>query len=185
MAEVVRDFIFFSLFAKGTKNLIRLCYLIVFLVFFLPKSAETPQLWPSCLSSVFAINKQPFRLHRASCLLFSSSPFSPPRARAPAATTRRPQVRNHRPAPGLRRRRAPTREVRPTTSLDIFLRFFPSYCAETEHPIPNPSYWAICIFFERLSILGSDLVTSVCMYVLRLLESIFFGKKLCANLLCY
>jgi hypothetical protein len=35
-------FYLFFLFAKGTKNLIRLCYLIVFLVFFPPKKCRDP-----------------------------------------------------------------------------------------------------------------------------------------------
>jgi hypothetical protein len=35
-------FYLFFLFAKGTKNLIRLCYLIVFLVFFASQKVQRP-----------------------------------------------------------------------------------------------------------------------------------------------
>jgi hypothetical protein len=135
-----RFYLFFFVCKRDKKSHQTLLSHRFFSFFCLPKSAETPQLWPSCLSSVFAINKQPFRLQRASCLLFSSSPFIPPRARAPAATTRRPQVRNRPPCARSSLGTSPATSTHPRGTPHHFSWYLPSVLAFLlrRNRAPNP-----------------------------------------------
>ena len=129
--------------SKSDKNLINLVYrhrLFSFLGFFLlKKSEETPWAGPR---SVLAINKPAFRVQRA--WTRPTSHFLLPSTPRPRSSRRRRRrlgdARSRRSPPGLRRRRAPTRQVRPPL-------VFPSCCAKPGTPNPNIDFYSFCEFY--------------------------------------